>query len=245
MNRWRRWAERIRARHGQREGGYPGGTFVFARGSRFVSQIVKTNSRTVLYVRPNLSVTMRVITPPARLSRTGHATVSSEVRTVMYRGVRAGVPPALRARPGERGAAPTLAGSSLTFVDARHVRSGLTSVERHVERFHDLVDRWRSKPIAAIEARDLPGRVRRRAAREDMSMGDVLRAVPVLHHRRSDATQSSRETSTGPEASARGRGEVPAPAPAVPTINVEALTSQVIHQLDRRLIAYRERMGRG
>jgi hypothetical protein len=33
-------------------------------------------------------------------------------------------------------------------------------------------------------------------------------------------------------------------APAVPAVNVEALTSQVIQQLDRRLLAYRERMGR-
>jgi hypothetical protein len=35
----------------------------------------------------------------------------------------------------------------------------------------------------------------------------------------------------------------PAP-PAVAAINVEALTSQVIQQLDRRLIAYQERLGR-
>jgi hypothetical protein len=33
-----------------------------------------------------------------------------------------------------------------------------------------------------------------------------------------------------------------APAPA--QVNVEALTGMVIQQLDRRLIAYRERMGR-
>ena len=31
-------------------------------------------------------------------------------------------------------------------------------------------------------------------------------------------------------------------APAAPAVNVEALTSQVIQQLDRRLLAYRERM---
>jgi hypothetical protein len=33
-------------------------------------------------------------------------------------------------------------------------------------------------------------------------------------------------------------------APTTPSVDVQALTSQVIQQLDRRLIAYRERMGR-
>ena len=33
-------------------------------------------------------------------------------------------------------------------------------------------------------------------------------------------------------------------APAAPAVNVESLTSLVIQQIDRRLVAYRERMGR-
>jgi len=40
------------------------------------------------------------------------------------------------------------------------------------------------------------------------------------------------------------RSPQPYPPPAPPQLNIESLTTQVIQQIDRRLVAYRERMGR-
>ena len=90
----------------------------------------------------------------------------------------------------------------------------------------------------------MPGRIRGRGARAEMPVPEQAAAIPVLHRRRP-------EVSPSPEWMPNVRGEQPrttagpaVPVPASAAIDVDALTSQVIHQLDRRLLAYRERMGR-
>lgn len=198
----------------------------------------------MLHVQPRLSVTMRVVTPLARLARqAGHE--QSPMTTVVHRAMSSESPQAMGPQPVDESIATRkAAGSSLTFVDSRHMRSSVAAVERRVERLHDLVERWRRKPDAAIEASDLPIRLRRRVARREMSMPENVRAVSVLHHRRAEVTPPGLETSVALAEAPRMRPELTMPAPAPPAINVEALTSQVIQQLDRRLIAYRERMGR-
>lgn len=244
MNTWRTWAERLRARHSRREGSRSLGRLVFARGARFVSQTVNATSRTVIHVRPHLNVTMRLVTP-ALLARRVSAVVPSGMLTLVHGERSAGESQGLRVRPIARPGAPALAASSLTFVEARHVRSTLASVERRVERLHRVADRWGLQPAAAIGARELPGRVRRRLARKEMSMPDQVHGVAMLHHRPFASPQASPEASSASAERSRMRGELAVPAPAAPAIDVEALTSQVIHRLDRRLVAYRERMGRG
>lgn len=99
----------------------------------------------------------------------------------------------------------------------------------------------RPAPRVATTDVDVVTTSRSRAVRQELPMpGRTLvlarpaAAASAVAARQSDAIER--------EQTARARAEWIAPAP--PPINVEALTSQVIQQLDRRLIAYRERMGR-
>ena len=75
-------------------------------------------------------------------------------------------------------------------------------------------------------------------------MPEQAAAVPVLHRRRPEASPSAAWIPAGLGEPSRTAAGPAVPSPASPAIDVDALTSQVIHQLDRRLVAYRERMGR-
>ena len=89
---------------------------------------------------------------------------------------------------------------------------------------------------------DLPGRLRRQSTREEMAIPartSVLARIVAAPR----AAAAQREQVEG-EQSVSTRMEWPAPPSPVNPVNVEALTSQVIQQIDRRLLAYRERMGR-
>jgi hypothetical protein len=65
---------------------------------------------------------------------------------------------------------------------------------------------------------------------------------------RARPAESALSGASGPPdglAAPRRLPDEPAVARPAPAIDVDALTGLVIQQLDRRLIAYRERMGRG
>jgi hypothetical protein len=98
------------------------------------------------------------------------------------------------------------------------------------------------RPLRAAAFADLTARLTHRGRREDL---------PV--HPRTTALASSPMAVAAAAAAVRAAAAATptvAPAPWVappappPAIDVTALTSQVMQQIDRRLIAYRERMGR-
>jgi hypothetical protein len=244
LNRWRTWAERLRARHRRRDGGRQAGALVFARGGRVIAHNTRIVSQALLQVRPRLSVTMRVIAPAVDLAYRP-LLAPPRATTVVHSRMGDRVPHASWPRSFEPSVAtPAAADPALRFIDARYTHASIAQGARRIQRLHEMVDRWRRKPVAAIEASALPGRIRGRGARAEMPVPELAAAVPVLHRRRPEGSPS-------PEWMPAGRGEPSrtiagsaVPVPASAAIDVDALTSQVIHQLDRRLLAYRERMGR-
>jgi hypothetical protein len=99
-----------------------------------------------------------------------------------------------------------------------------------------------ASPVAR-PAREIASRLRRNVARHELpssALGAVL-ATPHL----AAARAASEAHAVMQAAAARQPAETPSVSPPAPAINVEALTGMVIQQIDRRLVAYRERMGRG
>jgi hypothetical protein len=99
----------------------------------------------------------------------------------------------------------------------------------------------RARLVAADTYAAIPARLRRQAARQEVPVPATITALARILPRASTAA-SSREPVVHEQASATRSPWMPAASP--PAISVDALTSQVIQQLDRRLVAYRERMGR-
>src|SRR5688572_3985692 len=215
VNRWRRWAERLRARHNRREGARAPGSLVLARGARPVWQRIHHGARTILHVSPHVAITLRALPRPAfgtaSTLRVRSESIQRPGRTL---GRSHEAPGSHPVAPAEM--TPNVPRSSVTFVHARHTHSRARSMERRVERLHDLVDRWRSKPALAIDAAELPRRVRRSAARGEMTAPDQARALPVLLHQRRVGAQSSASPTAEPGESwpARSEPAVSAPAPA-------------------------------
>src|SRR5262249_18216089 len=102
-----------------------------------------------------------------------------------------------------------------------------------------LAARRRQVTIAASNV-DLSMRLRQRAVPRELP---VPPRTTVLARPAATAAQASRRhDGAATEAAGPTRAEWAPVSP--PAINVEALTSQVLQQMDRRLLAYRERMGR-
>jgi hypothetical protein len=109
---------------------------------------------------------------------------------------------------------------------------------------HELVRRWQNHTRPAIQPHAIPQQLRRGATREQLPVADNVRflSAPARAHTDAATVRRAEAAMTAPESHARV--DASAFAAAAPQINVDALTSQVIQQIDRRLIAYRERMGR-
>ncbi|MEZ5351545.1 MAG: hypothetical protein R2762_02830 [Bryobacteraceae bacterium] len=148
-----------------------------------------------------------------------------------------------------RGAAPGL--SSPSFVVARQTplfvraatdsaatRSTAPAVSRTLT---EVVRQWRERPARATRAAELPGAVRSRAVRSEPIVSEpprVLVSRPAANAGGGAGDSSLKFGRAADEAT-------PAKfAQAAQPLNVDALTSHVIQQIDRRLVAYRERMGR-
>ncbi len=109
---------------------------------------------------------------------------------------------------------------------------------------HQLVRRWQTTSLVTSQARDVPARLRRRATRQELPVPDRLNVLAGRDRRHGEPAPAQRPDAEALPQGSRSRSDAAPLVPAAPPINVEALTSQVIQQLDRRLIAYRERMGR-
>jgi hypothetical protein len=110
------------------------------------------------------------------------------------------------------------------------------------QHLYRLARMWRDKPPAARAAAELPVRLRLRGRRTELPAAALRELVAAAPGHRTPATVAAPD-SLAPARAGYQPFAQPAPT-AVPPINVEELTSQVIQQLDRRLVAHRERMGR-
>lgn len=250
MNRWSRWARQLRWRHGRTEVRRASAAMVLARRPTAGSPIH-------INLYPRLGVTLAAASP-VPLASMGQAAMATPAHTQVASALveRARVQRMGWFRPGRetvtRGQPPVPAGAAPA--DAARMPDGppLALARRFVtapvrraaepasqpQDLYRLVRMWTRKPTAARAAVELPGRLRLRARRTELPAPAIRELVAAAPRRRE--TPATLAAEAGFQQFAQ-----PAPPAAVPAINVEALTSQVIQQLDRRLIAYRERLGRG
>jgi hypothetical protein len=153
--------------------------------------------------------------------------------------------PALRNVLVSRREDAAIAGSSPGTEDrsseARGVDGARTGVVPPVALIHQLVRRRQLNASPRPSLLNVSGRLHRRAVRRELPVAS--KATVLARHRAADAEPSLAAPQSAAAQASRRHDAAVHPAPAAP-INVEALTGLVIQQLDRRLIAYRERMGR-
>ena len=94
-----------------------------------------------------------------------------------------------------------------------------------------------------MHASETAARLRRNVVRQELPSASPA-AVLAVPQRAAASAAASAARAIVQGAAARQHTEEPRSAQPAPTINVEALTGLVIQQIDRRLVAYRERMGR-
>lgn len=248
MNRWSRWAERLRRRHGRRERAGVARTLTLVHRGGSVASLHIVNRRTALHLHLRLGV---VAVPSPSLFARGVATrgVSRSeptrgqsalpiVRTVLRpdppavhdleRSARLDALPAFVRAPGSfvlRTPAPRESQQSQTLPAARTLPMLLATRRGHLTL---------NGPQTALSMH-----LRQRAVREEWP---IARRTTVL--RRTTAVASVAEAETQEGRRDRLTPARPDWAPPPAAVNVDALTNQVIQQLDRRLLAYRERMGR-
>jgi hypothetical protein len=249
QNRWTRWARDLRSRHGRRELRRMPGSMVLSRGAGAFTRLLVSVRRTLVHIDARFAVT-RVLAP-ATTAGSRHALLRPSATRVIHRVTLGGRPGStaglLRGHP-PRASTPSIASPML--ISSRHRGGGPVRPETLVLTERAAPRRWRTgtwqdPSSTGIGTRDAVAMLRRRAARQELVVADTTR---VLAGTRSDNAPSARAgTSCRAEAVAVLPADAAGPAtfaPVAPAINVESLTSQVIQQLDRRLIAYRERMGR-
>lgn len=245
MNRWQAWAQRLRTRHGRIDAWRaPGAMVLLQRGRGAAAQAWRVHVRSSLHlhthlaVSPLVTVSMRPAMARPLILRHAVPAGSASRRPEMFGGH------AQRhvARPDEhREAATPMAAAAFVpafrmIGPARAAPAGREPIRLSVRGGED------ASPIAA-HAGEMALRLRLNARREEIRP-DVQAAVLAVPGRAS--VQPATGAAGGVEASAQSRTrlEEPRPPHPAPAVDVEALTGLVIQQIDRRLVAYRERMGR-
>ena len=147
-------------------------------------------------------------------------------------------------RAADPGAAPASQPTPLAFLAAPEMRTRRVTHEtrtaRYVVHLHDLVRQWRQLPAERVRALELVTRLRAGSVRQELPVPERAGVVARLRPQAAETQSATMAKALSPSVPIE---RMPSPAAIVP-VNVETLTTQVIQQLDRRLIAYRERMGR-
>ncbi|WP_431257242.1 hypothetical protein ACQ86G_21670 [Roseateles chitinivorans] len=262
MNRWQAWAGRLRARHGRVDAWRAAGAMALRRGAGAGASgtVVQVHAGPVVHQHLRLAVTARFplslraqpSTPmvlrqpmPASASRTpaeiprmtvagagpdgrpGRPGPAGPDGAPGHPGAMASVPLTHRAaaplfvRAGEASARPMLAASPSAPV----LRAAVQSIA----------------PVAAAHAAEIATRLRRGATREELPPPP---SAAVLAAPGRAAARAAEAQAPVTAQAARQQPSAPRPAPAAPAVDVDALTGLVIQQIDRRLVAWRERMGR-
>ncbi|CAN7512410.1 hypothetical protein LJR084_003675 [Variovorax sp. LjRoot84] len=245
MNRWQGWARQLRRQHGRREARHARGAMVLLqRGGGMPSQVLVTAWRPIVQVHARFGVVRPVNMPALPAMR--------ERRQVFVHGP--GVSPHRQLDPAasrpmaaaEREQPPAYAAprfASPVFAQAHHRHASAQFPQASIAPIFDPARQSHAASVVAAQAAELVTRLHRRAARQELSPPSKP-AVLVAAHRMPAPAAAAPANAWMPAPMSPVQweeGRAPSPAAAV---NVEALTGLVIQQIDRRLIAYRERMGR-
>jgi len=248
-NRWRRWARHLQARHGRRELGRPADAMILARGMRSHTRVLVSAPRTSVSLHVRVAVRLLASAPTGMTAPNG-AVPRSPAETILHetRSILGGRASRSSVRSQFLQAQGPVYRSSPTFVDASSVHvTGAVEV-RPCSQLHELVRLWgrQGRPAAvARRAAELPARLRQSAARREVAAPEPARILSAVNPHRTEGA-GAREPDAAREATTSVTSvQASAALPPGPGLNVEALTSQVLQQMDRRLVAYRERMGRG
>ena len=252
--RWKSWARQLKERHGHAARRQAAASMVLLRFRNGVA--IQHNWRPQLWVTVRAGAGLRVTatqvvrTAAREISQGGQGTVPRSVtplfgREPAVRAVRREVPPGTQNEKARASATPDMqvvpGRYSAVSADTRGTRKELTVVTesiarqaiRRTQQFEDCVVRT----VRREAEHRLQSLVRRNSRREEMPppMPMVLR--PAAAAVQPTAPQASDEHAVHEREMAREF----TPAPA---ININSLTEQVMDQIDRRVVAWRERMGK-
>ena len=245
MNRWQTWAQRLRQRHVRIDAWRAQGAMVLLHAvgapastlGHSVRSIGRWHTRLSISPRFMLSLLPAARSPaslrmvgagaPARAAEPAQPSTRTPSLSPMPRAsllsLRTGAVPAFVTRSASRAPATLMAprGAAILLRSRRH-------------EFASTV---------AARAGETAARLRRNVARQELPSASpaVVLAAPQRAAAFAAASAAQAVVQGG---TARQHTEEPRFAPPAPTVNVEALTGMVIQQIDRRLVAYRERMGR-
>jgi hypothetical protein len=249
VNRWQGWARQLRGRHGRRDALHARGAMVpmvllqQQRGG-MGSQLLVTSWRPIVQVHARFGVLRPVVMPALPVMRERAVASALAPDMLSHRrsddAVSRSMPVAENVRqlayPMPRFATPTYAQGPRRIAPAQFP-------ERGIARFHGPA---RQSPVAstiAAQAVELATRLHRRATREELMLSPKPAVLAAAHRAPAPAgaVPSNEWTSAQPSPMQQIDSRA---LPQASAVDVESLTGLVIQQIDRRLIAYRERMGR-
>ena len=247
MNRWQAWAGRLRQRHTRIDAWRAQGAMVLLRGA--ARGRARRAQRSALH-RQRAHASRDLATLHAEPATRDGGADDVAAGAVGYHGAqRASV--RIRGRPG---IAHADAGSLLAVAGHRCRSRPSCRARRRVNA--PCCRRRRPRPsigrCATARSRRWRSRTRARSRRDCAATWRVMNCLLPRRRRCWPAPQRAAARAAATEAqaavqaaAARREADAPRLAQPAPAIDVDALTGMVIQQIDRRLVAYRERMGRG
>jgi hypothetical protein len=241
------WARRLRTRYTGAELRRPVLAMVFQRrlAARGIHYRID-GARFQMNLCPRVGVTLMAATPTPLSTQISTVVTPATHRTDRFFHTAQRLLQTVRetARTGSSASAQSLIPSPTPAIAHSAISRVFSSFNRRFEQIHQLVRTWSQATESITFSKELPNRLRERAVRRERPIQDAPKLVAAVPQTPNPSPTFESVPNSG---SFTTRPSVPlAPqtfAPAAP-INVDAITTQVIQQLDRRLVAYRERMGR-
>jgi hypothetical protein len=253
VNRWQAWAGRLRQRHSRIDAWRAQGAMVLLRAVGAHAPTMGHSVRSIDHWHTRLSISPRFmlsLQPALAAPRV----LQMAAREAKARTAQRDESPTGTASPSSAQGASFLAPRSAAapaFVPrmTAHARAMLLPPQA-APILLSVHQRETASPVAA-HAGEIASRLRRNVARQELPSAApapapaAVLAAPQRAAARAAATEAQAVVQAAVQAGvARQHTEAPRFAQPAPSINVEALTGLVIQQIDRRLVAYRERMGR-
>lgn len=246
MSRWTQWARELRARHGRWESRSAGAGMEFEHRMRAHANLAQTTHTHVsVSVHPRFGFSFRPagITMPRPAGVTMRVHPAPPISTQIQKAVttlRQPLPGV--AIPSESHTLAMHERSAFNFITASSLFETRRNAERRFEQLHELVRARARIRESASTVVAIPSILRERMKRIELLSIQPGRLALASRHlpepKANDDNTRSHETTT---TMSNIYGQ---PVPSAPPADINTLTSQVIRQLDSRLIAYRERMGR-
>ena len=242
MNRWQAWAGRLRQRHSRIDAWRAQGAMVLVRGAETATPVLLNDLRSIVHMHTRLAISPRFMlslrpamaTPmmlrlaPSAISARSAPISESAAGPASHMAMRA---PSLRSP----GIAPAAA-----FVPRKPAREHAMVPPLQTPPVHRSMRHREIASLVVAHAGEIASRLRRNVARHESPPPAPTAVLAAPQRAAATEVQAAVQAAAAHrEADARRLAQ---PAPAM---NVEVLTGMVIQQIDRRLVAYRERMGRG